>query len=63
MANRLSISQISTILAKTVGNCKPGELEDIRGTLDRFKVVRGPDYNRAPESTLTAIFAIQTVKP
>jgi hypothetical protein len=59
MANHLTNSQISTILAKTVGNCKPGELDDIQDALSRMQVTRGPDFNRSMESTMTTIFTAE----
>lgn len=62
MANHLAPAAIATILAKTVGACKPGELKDIMSALDRLNYVEGPDHDRSVEPTCTTIFGV-TVTP
>lgn len=55
MANKLNNAQIAALLSQTVGNLKPGNLDDLRQALDsRFSGVDGlPDHVRGSGADAT----------
>ena len=56
MANKLSATQISMLLNKAVSDLKPGELDDLKATLDSMHGVKnGPDYARNFETALNGL--------
>lgn len=62
MANHLKAAAIQTLLGKTAGNLRPGDVEDLLDAMDRIHITRGPDHDRTVESTLGTIFT-STVQP
>jgi hypothetical protein len=56
MANHLKGSVIQTALAKTAGQLKPGELDDLIDALNRINARRAPDHDRTGEPTLGSLF-------
>ncbi len=56
MANHLKGAAIQTLLGKTVGNLRPGDVEDLIDALNRIHKTEGPDHDRSMESTLATIF-------
>lgn len=61
MADKPTNAEIQTIVAKTVGNCKPYELKQIMDALSRTNYVsQPPDKAGAAESTIATIFPAGT---
>lgn len=56
MATHLKSAALQTLLGKTAGQLKPGDLDDLLDALARINSKQGPDYNRAGEPTLGTLF-------
>ncbi len=56
MATHLTATALQTLLGLTAGALKPGDLDDLLDALSRINSRQGPDYNRAGEPTLGALF-------
>lgn len=52
MATHLKGTAIQTLLGKTVGQLKPGDLDDLLDAVSRINSKRAPDHDRTPEPTL-----------
>ncbi len=58
MALHLKATAIQTALAKTAGQLKPGELDDLLDAVGRINARRAPDHNRTGEPTLGTLFPV-----
>lgn len=56
MPRKLTNAQIDVVLAKTVGDLTPSEVDDLVDALSRTSHVKANDRDRSAESTLTTIF-------
>jgi hypothetical protein len=58
MALHLKAAAIQTALAKTAGELKPGEIDDLIDACNRINCKQGPDHNRAGEPALGTLFPV-----
>jgi hypothetical protein len=56
MANNLTANQFGKLMSATVGQLKPGDLDDIQYKLSQRHVTRGPDFNRTLETQVSKAY-------
>ena len=56
MATHLTATALQTLLGKTAGQLKPGDLDDLLDAMSRINCKQGPDHSRTGEPALGTLF-------